>query len=574
MDLHLTDHRPTDAERAAVDRLLGGRRAVVHDDERVVRGGRARAKQLRHLVLPCLHELQQAAGWISPGGVNHVAEALSVPPAELYGVATFYDLLSVEPQPETLVRVCDDVGCRIHDDAVIDVALADAGLGDAARVGSPCLGQCDLGAAAVVQEIGRPIHSITASVGVEPVVESTVDDGVLARVGVVDPSSWDDHVAHGGHAVVRQVLDRGPAWVLDELEASGLTGRGGAAFPTAVKWRAVVGHDGECHVVANADESEPGTFKDRVLMEGDPFRLVEAMTVAGLTVGAEQGWIYLRGEYPVARERIAVAVEATRAAGWLGDDVGGSGRHFELELRMGAGAYICGEETALFNSIEGYRGEPRNKPPFPTDVGLFGRPTVVNNVETLHDVLMVLRHGGEGFASIGSGRSTGPRLFCLSGNVDRPGVYEHPYGVSLGEVIDAAGGVPGGRTVQAVLLGGAAGVLVGPDSVDLPLTLDAARTAGATLGSGVVMVFDDRVDLADVVRRNAEFFRHESCGQCVPCRVGTERQVELLGRRALDRDLAADLDAVMTDASICGLGQTAASVTRSAIAMGVLDSWR
>ncbi|MEO1063129.1 MAG: NADH-ubiquinone oxidoreductase-F iron-sulfur binding region domain-containing protein [Actinomycetota bacterium] len=571
MDLHLTDDRPTEVERSAVDALLAGRRAVIHEDARVVRGGRSRAKQLRHLVLPCLHMLQEAAGWISPGGLNHVAERLSVPPAELYGVATFYDLLSVEPQPETLVRVCDDVGCRIHDAVVLDGALVDAGFGGEARIGSPCLGQCDHGAAAVVQQVGLPLRSITAAVGPAPVVASTLDDGLLGRIGVVDPSGWDDHLAHGGHAVVREVLERGSDWVLDELDASGLSGRGGAAFPTAVKWRAVAGHGGECHVVANADESEPGTFKDRVLMEGDPFRLIEAMTVAGLTVGAERGWIYLRGEYPVARARIEQAIAATRAAGWLGDDLGGLGRRFELELRLGAGAYICGEETALFNSIEGYRGEPRNKPPFPTDVGLFGRPTVVNNVETLHDVLLVLRGGAAAFAATGAARSTGPRLFCLSGNVERPGVYEHAYGVTLGEVIASAGGVSEGRELQAVLLGGAAGVLVGPESLDLVLTLDDARAAGATLGSGVVMVFDDRVDLADVVRRNAAFFQHESCGQCVPCRVGTQRQVELLDRGAIDRDLAADLDAVMTDASICGLGQTAASVTRSAIALGVFD---
>ena len=311
-------------------------------------------------------------------------------------------------------------------------------------------------------------------------------------------------------------------------------------------------------------------------MEGDPFAIVEAMTIAGLAVGAERGWLYVRGEYPVATARLSTAIDAARRAGLLGGDAAGSGRTFDIELRNGAGAYICGEETALFNSIEGYRGEPRNKPPFPTTHGLFDEPTVVNNVETLANVPRIVLNGGGAFADEGTEGSSGTRLFCVSGRVATPGLYEFEFGVTLGEVLEAAGGFFGTGSLAAVLLGGAAGSFVGPDSIDLPLTFEATREAGVSLGSGVVMAFSDHDDLADTVRRIAAFFRDESCGQCVPCRVGTLRQEELLIRLSDgtssgdERPLFDDLAAVMGDASICGLGHTASSAVRSALDLGLL----
>jgi NADH-quinone oxidoreductase subunit F len=328
-------------------------------------------------------------------------------------------------------------------------------------------------------------------------------------------------------------------------------------------------------VICNADESEPGTFKDRVIMEHDPYAVIEALTIAGFATGAELGFLYIRGEYPLATRRLAHAIDEARAAGLLGADVAGSGHAFDIELRRGAGAYICGEETALFNSIEGKRGEPRNKPPFPVTHGLFGKPTAINNVETLINVLPILTLGADAYASRGTADSTGTRLFCLSGHVDQPGVYEHPHGVTLGEVIDRAGGVRDGKELKAVLLGGAAGGFVGPDRLDIALTFEDARAGGYTLGSGVVMVFDEDADLVDLCLRIARFFRDESCGQCVPCRVGTVRQEESLhrlvaartiGSRADELALLTDVAAVMRDASICGLGQTAASAVQSAIA--------
>jgi NADH-quinone oxidoreductase subunit F len=342
------------------------------------------------------------------------------------------------------------------------------------------------------------------------------------------------------------------------------------------------------YVVCNADESEPGTFKDRVLMELDPFAVVESMTIEGFATRASRGYLYIRGEYPLAEARIAQALEAARAAGYLGEDVAGSGWSFDIELRRGAGAYICGEETALFESIEGRRGEPRNKPPFPVDVGLFGRPTAINNVETLANVLLILgggvgpdAHDGVGggarFAATGTEASTGPKLFCLSGHVARPGLYEVAFGTTLGELLELGGGVAGGRSIRAILLGGAAGVFVGPEALDTPLTFEGTRAIGATLGSGVVMVFDETADLVGTLRRIAAFFRDESCGQCVPCRVGTVRQEELLARladppggpgarsRADELALLADIGRAMRDASICGLGQTASSAIESAM---------
>ncbi len=405
---------------------------------------------------------------------------------------------------------------------------------------------------------------------------------LLRRVGRVNAASLGSYRAAGGYEMLRRAVSIGPQGVLRELRDSRLLGRGGAAFPTAVKWEAVASSPVRPHyVVCNADESEPGTFKDRVLMEHDPFALIEALTIMGYVCGAEQGYIYIRGEYPLAESRLRHAVEQARLRGFLGTDVVGEGFAFDVEVRRGAGAYIAGEETALINSIEGKRAEPRNKPPFPAQVGLFGKPTAVNNVETLLCVPEILRIGGPAFAQIGTEGSTGTRLFCLSGCVAQPGLYEYDFGVTLRQVIDAAGGVRGGRPLQAVLLGGAAGVFVGPDALDTPLTFEGVRAIGATLGSGVILVLDDTVDVTGLLQRIARFFRDESCGQCVPCRLGTVRQEELIGRLArgaplgsAEQELAllTDIGAVARDASICGLGQTAVSAAASAVRLGLIGA--
>jgi NADH-quinone oxidoreductase subunit F len=388
---------------------------------------------------------------------------------------------------------------------------------------------------------------------------------LLRRVGVVDPESIDDYRRLGGFAALKRAREMGVDAVIREVTEARLLGRGGAAFPTGRKWESVAKAPARPHyLVCNADESEPGTFKDRVLMEGDPFAVVEGMAIAGWATGCEKGYIYVRAEYPLARRRIQSAIAQARAEELL---------DFDVEVRRGAGAYICGEETALFNSIEGKRGEPRNKPPFPAQSGLFGKPTLVNNVETLVNVLDIVMEGGAAFAATGTPESSGSRLFCLSGQVRRPGVYEVPMGTSLRALIELAGGVREGRELQAVLLGGAAGSFVTEAQLDVPLSFEGTRAIGATLGSGAVIVFDDTTDMKPILLRIARFFRDESCGQCVPCRVGTKRQEEILERMLSERNgdrqadvmLLSDIAQAMRDASICGLGQTAASAIQSAV---------
>ena len=594
MDLHLTAARPTDEERRAVDGLLGP--APVSND-RVVRGGHE-TRADRTLLLPALHALHASEGWISEGGLNYICERLTVPPAEAYGVATFYAMFSVQPQPKTVVHICDDLACRIQGGRELIVELeADGANGDWTWTRSPCLGMCEQAPAIFAQRAGRPDVSLgqatvsTVRAAAAPDSMVTCAGGVTApqvwdptaraqlrwlrRVGDVDPTSIDAYRAAGGYAALRRAVDLGPEETIREVTDAKLLGRGGAAFPTGVKWKAVAEQSVQPHfVICNADESEPGTFKDRLVMELDPFSVIEALTIAGFATGAERGYVYVRGEYPLATERLEGAIAEARVHGYLGDDVMERGFRFDLELRRGAGAYICGEETSLFNSIEGKRGEPRNKPPFPVTSGVFGKPTAINNVETLINVLPILELGAETYSSVGTEDSTGSRLFCLSGHVERPGVYEHPHGVTLGDAIAAAGGVRGGKGLKAVLLGGAAGGFVGPDRLDARLTFEDARAGGYTLGSGVIMVFDQDTDLVDLVLRIARFFRDESCGQCVPCRVGTVRQEEALlrlvsgrtmGTRADELALVEDVADVMRDASICGLGQTAAAAVRSAI---------
>ncbi|MEJ2011550.1 MAG: SLBB domain-containing protein [Anaerolineales bacterium] len=319
-----------------------------------------------------------------------------------------------------------------------------------------------------------------------------------------------------------------PEEVIQSIKDSGLVGRGGAAFPTGMKWEYTAGAAGETHfIVCNADESEPGTFKDRVLMEGDPFSVLEGMAIAGYAIGAERGYIYVRGEYPRAQRILTQAIEAARAAGYLGQEILGSDFSFEVELRSGAGAYICGEETALFESIEGKRGFPRIKPPFPTTHGLFGQPTAINNVETLCTAAWIVRNGPDAYRSIGTEDSPGSKLFCLSGDVREAGVYEVPFGTTLGDLIELAGGVNG--ELQAVLLGGAAGAFAGPEHLGLRMSFEDLREAGLPLGSGVVTVINQARDLRRFLLSLGHFFAHESCGKCYPCQLGTQRQLEIRG---------------------------------------------
>ncbi|MFB8752298.1 NAD(P)H-dependent oxidoreductase subunit E [Streptomyces parvulus] len=645
MDLRFGDGKPTDEEREAVDALLGppesswegaDRDARDETDLRWARGGRE-ARDRRDLLLPGLHALNDRVGWISEGALDYLCRRLTVPPAEAYGVATFYAMFSVRPRPATVLHVCTDLACATAGAGELCAAV-EARLGPENGVKverSPCLGLCERAPAALAIRAGHPpsgdisarpafedeavqadsggpgaaapgvgngkgrrgrepryATAVTAPATPEAAITAatTPEDAppepapalavpqtgdptltLLRRIGTTDPTSLDAYRAAGGYTALRRAFALGPAGVIREVTDAGLVGRGGAAFPTGRKWQATAAQPDRPHyLVCNADESEPGTFKDRVLMEGDPYALVEAMTIAGYATGAHRGYLYLRGEYPRALARLTHAVAQARARGLLGDDVLGQGYAFDIEIRRGAGAYICGEETALFNSIEGRRGEPRSKPPFPVEKGLFGKPTAANNVETLVNVLPILTMGAQAYAAIGTPSSTGPKLFCVSGSVRRPGVYELPFGATLGELLTLAGVRDG---LRAVLLGGAAGGFVRPDELGIPLTFEGTREAGTTLGSGVVMAFDDTVPLPRLLLRIAEFFRDESCGQCVPCRVGTVRQEEALHRiaertgaaAAGDVALLREVGRAMRDSSICGLGQTAWNAVESAI---------
>jgi len=615
MDLHVIGPLASPAERAAVDALLGPAESAWRGGARdpkteghVARGGHD-ARSRRDLLIPALHAIQSRIGWISQPALNYVCRRLSVPPAEAYGVATFYALFATKARPPVVAHVCDDIACRLAGaaDLAADLERTIGPAGEADPAGmttwlrSPCLGLCERAPAAMftiagehpLTQVAAPVDAVGVTTRLRDATNGVATTGpgvretesaaaaasvpqagqpglrLLARVGVVDPTSLDDYKASGGFRALERARAIGSQATIDEVTAAGLVGRGGAAFPTGRKWAAVAAQAAQPHyLVSNADESEPGTFKDRVLMEHDPFAVVESMAIEAFAVGASKAYLYIRGEYPLAEAQMTNAIAASTAAGLLGD--------LEIELRRGAGAYICGEETALFESIEGKRGEPRNKPPFPVEVGLFGKPTAVNNVETLVNVLLILADNGgpDAYRAIGTEGSTGPKLFCVSGHVARPGVYEVEFGTTLRELLELAGGVPGRHDLKAVLLGGAAGVFVGPDALDTPLTFEATRAIGATLGSGVVMAFDETADMVGTLRRIARFFRDESCGQCVPCRVGTVRQEELLARlaeaaplgsRKEELALLAEIGQAMRDASICGLGQTASSAIESAV---------
>ena len=612
MDLHVIGPLASPAERAAVDAVLGppesgwvGGPRDSGTDGHASRGGHA-IRARRSQLIPALHAVQARIGWISTPALNYICKRLAVAPAEAYGVATFYALFATNPRPPVVAHVCDDIACRLAGAEALcgDLTRAVGAAGEPIRDGratwlrSPCLGLCERAPAAMFTVAGEapatftvaPVDAVGVVAGLEAPSGVSTATGharnelpqpkadrprLLARIGVVDPTSLDDYRAHGGYLALARAIEIGPDSVIAEVTASKLMGRGGAAFPTGRKWAAVAAQPAQPHfLVCNADESEPGTFKDRVLLEGDPFATVEAMTIAAFATRASRGFLYIRGEYPEAEGLVTNAIARAREAGLLGANILGSGFDFDIELRRGAGAYICGEETALFESIEGKRGEPRNKPPFPVEIGLFGKPTVVNNVETLVNVPLIVLGGGGVFATIGTEGSTGPKLFCLSGHVANPGVYEVEFGATLRDLIDLAGGVPHGRAIRTILLGGAAGVFVGPEALDMPLTFEATRAAGATLGSGVIMVFDETADLVDTLRRIAQFFRDESCGQCVPCRVGSVRQEELLARLAAgsrvrpredELELLREIGQAMRDASICGLGQTASSAIESAL---------
>jgi NADH-quinone oxidoreductase subunit F len=542
-------------------------------------------------LLPALHAAQKIYGWISEPVASEIAKALRIPLVDIHGVIEFYSLFYNEPVGKRIIRVCTDQACALKNaDGVLQHLCAHHGLEPGQTKedlsltieSSPCLGLCEQAPAALVNEeaeteidlekgtyqLGRPKSIVGGSIRL-----------LTANCG----NGTTSLAEYGNYPALAKALDMKPEDVVSEVKASGLVGRGGAAFPTGLKWEGAAKAPGtEKFVICNADESEPGTFKDRILLIDDPHRTIEGMSIAAYAIGAHKGYIYIRAEYPYILPVLENALDEARSAGLLGENILGSGFSFDIELRVGAGAYICGEETALFESVEGKRGLPRVKPPFPTTHGLFGKPTVINNVETLCNVPLLISQGAAEYRKIGTEKSPGPKLFCVSGDVIRPGLYEVPFGVTLRELLDMAGlttnSEPPSRTktdkgIQAILFGGAAGAFATSDQLDVRLTFEDLRAAGLPLGSGVVMVFDETRDMRDVLKRLGHFFAHESCGKCYPCQMGTQRQMEILDRisegKVLEGDLIRlqDVGWTMTDASLCGLGQTAASAVLSAISL-------
>ena len=542
----------------------------------------------RTALLPVLHAVQEKYGYIPAEAAVEVARFLNTPLSDVYGVIDYYALFYHQPPAKVIMHVCTDPVCAMAGAESMMKRMTSRlepvtpGSQEIAAISverSPCLGLCERAPAVLVQGVAitnadtQTWENMVAHKQKHPKSHIGRDISLLtANCGKDIPTSLDEYLRHGGYLAFRKVLQISPEAVVKEVKDSGLVGRGGAAFPTGVKLESTAKADGQPkYVVCNADEAEPGTFKDRIMLEDDPHSVLEGILISAYAVGAAHGYIYIRGEYTYACKVFSQAVEEARQAGYIGLNIFGSNFSFDLQIRRGAGAYICGEETALFESIEGKRGLPRVKPPFPTTSGLFGKPTAINNVETLANLPLILSRGSAFYRSIGTEKSPGPKLFCLSGDVERPGLYEVPFGVTFRHLLyDLAGGMRSGRSFKAALFGGAAGSFATEELLDVKLSFEDLRAAGLPLGSGVITVFDETRELTDILLCLAHFFAEESCGKCYPCQIGTQRQHEIMKRVASRQTLIGDatrlqeLIHAMTAASLCGLGQTAGSAVLSA----------
>ncbi len=511
----------------------------------------------RELLIEYLHLIQDHYGGLSSAHLAALADMVNLPMAAVYEVASFYAHFEIikdgdaAPAPLT-VRVCDGITCQLRGAAGLQRALAEQL--DPAQVRvvrAPCMGRC---ATAPVAEVGHR-HADHASVAA---VQSVIAGRDFSPV-IPAYQSYADYVAAGGYAILRECRNGGLslAAVNEQLEESGLRGMGGAGFPAATKWQLVRQHAGPRLLAVNADEGEPGTFKDRYFLESKPHQFLEGMLIGAWAVEAETVYIYLRDEYPAVHQILQTELGALECAGLIATDY--------VQLRRGAGAYICGEESAMIESIEGKRGYPRQRPPYVAEVGLFGKPTLVNNVETLYWVPAILERGAQWFASRGANGSKGLRSYSVSGRVAEPGVKIAPAGITLQRLLDDyCGGMAAGHQLFGYLPGGASGGILPASMADLPLDFGALEKHGCFIGSAAIVVFSKQDDIREVVLNLMRFFADESCGQCTPCRDGTAEVVRLLERGDWDDELLDDLSQVLRDASICGLGQAAANPFDSA----------
>ncbi len=545
------------------------------------------SEKRRTNLLPSLLKAQELYGYISEEVALKISKVLKVAPADIYGVIEFYSLLYSKPTAETVIRVCTSPLCSLKGADKIKQALfeklnVEDGVpstdGRFMVESVQCLGLCDQAPAVMVNN--RAVCNID-----DDSIDLLINGGgpgsknnyysdnpvITKRFGKIDPLSIDDFIKEDGFKGFFHALTFTKDELIYAVKSSGLKGRGGAGYPTGLKEQGAVAVEGrETYVICNADESEPGTFKDRIMLSSDPYSVLEGILITAYIVGAKKGYIYIRGEYSEVHDIFTKVIENATKAGYLGENIQGSGLSFDLEIRSGAGAYICGEETALFESIEGKRGYPRNKPPFPIENGLFGKPTIINNVETFSYLAQVISDKKRVVLTQG-GSPSGTKLFCLSGDLVRPGMYELPFGTKLSEVInDWAGGVSDGE-IGSIILGGASGSFVPEKYWNIPLDDQSLRAVGLALGSGVIMVFNKDRDILKILSDITVFFKHESCGKCYPCQQGTQYQNEIITRLGKgicykdDSKKLEDIGLTMKDASLCGLGQTASSAVLSAM---------
>ena len=549
------------------------------------------AGRQRSGILPALYVIQREFGYCPVEAQDELAEILGIAPAEVGGVVGFYNMLHAEPKGEYHIEVCTNVPCMLRGgnqclhnfESALGIHHGEKTEdGQIALDHMECLGSCGTAPMAIVtdqktaqiryfenlvsvEDVGRVIDLLKSGNGFNSLARWTPEadpnnegaaDGpyrtggmepryLMARLNTPDSHKIETYEADGGYATARRVLSEvAPAAMVDEIKASGIRGRGGAGFPTGIKWGFLPQGLYPRYLVVNADESEPGTFKDRLVMEYDPHQLIEGIILSAHAIESEKAFIYLRGEYYFAYVRLQGALAEATAKGYLGDNIFGSGKSLDVVIHRGAGAYECGEETAQLSSLEGYRGQPRLKPPFPAVEGLYAKPTIVNNVESLCNVTQVMRHGVEWYKGFGTERSPGMRIFCLSGNVKRPGLYELPHATPLSELVNKYGGGPQDEAheIKAIVPGGLSMKLLKPEQFDTPLDFESVTAAGSLLGSAGVIAIDERTSMVEVARRTLSFYREESCGKCTPCREGTAWLEKILLRIEEGQGLGKDLE--------------------------------
>ncbi len=537
-------------------------------------------------VLEVLLELHNSRGMLTESDVENVAYALDIPPERAYGISTFYSLLQV---PKTAIRVCDGPVCWLKGAAEVRSAfesqskIIDGDNRDELTIDrSSCLGLCDLAPAILIGNIQSGPYNTKPGVDLKKSVNKVIpryeqphpgEQRVLLKHGSeIDPNNIDSAIEFGAYQTLKKALKEPSLNIIKEIESSGLRGRGGAGFPVGRKWRFVAeANSDEKFIICNADESEPVTFKDRVLIDVNPHKILEGMLLAGYAVGAQHGFIYIRGEYNSQAQKLETAIQQAEERGWIGDDILGSNFSFKIYLHRGAGAYICGEETALIESLEGKRGEPRIRPPYPASNGYHGKPTVVNNVESFAYVTEIVQHGASWYRSLGNRTLPGTKLYTIVGHVNRPCLFEAPFGITLREAIEIHGdGMSPDSEFHFALTGGAAGTIVSKEYLDTPIG-SSSTDFTMSLGSGAILICDQSVSPVSILREIVYFFEVESCGKCTPCRIGTRKARIILDHIIAgngsdgDKEALLDLAAQLKETSFCGLGQSVALPITSAI---------